>query len=189
MIKSASPADSALRKSVVILNPLGEDTSVMRTIVVPSMMEVLSRNYNNRNASASLYELANEYIPVEGQELPMKNRSLPLVSTANLHDFFSLKGIIENLLSVLGITDLTVQAESEIPYYHPGRCAKIFTGETELGTLGEIHPQVAENYGVDTRVYVARLSCDALFQTRCSEKNIIRCLNSLRLSVIWLCLM
>lgn len=169
--KICLPADSALRKSVVILNPLGEDTSVMRTIVVPSMMEVLSRNYNNRNASASLYELANEYIPVEGQELPDEKPVITIGQYGESHDFFSLKGIIENLLSVLGITDLTVQAESEIPYYHPGRCAKIFTGETELGTLGEIHPQVAENYGVDTRVYVARLSCDALFQARCNEKE------------------
>ena len=109
----------------------------MRTIVVPSMMAVLSRNYNNRNASASLYELANEYIPVEGQELPDEKPVITIGQYGESHDFFSLKGIIENLLSVLGITDLTVQAESEIPYYHPGRCAKIFTGETEAGALWE----------------------------------------------------
>lgn len=85
--KICLPADSALRKSVVILNPLGEDTSVMRTIVVPSMMEVLSRNYNNRNASASLYELANEYIPVEGQELPDEKPVITIGQYGESHDF------------------------------------------------------------------------------------------------------
>src|SRR5699024_1907046 len=100
--KICLPADSTLRKSVVILNPLGEDTSVMRTIVIPSMMEILSKNYNNRNASASLFELANEYIPVEGQELPDENLVITIGQYGNSHDFFSLKGIIENLMSVLG---------------------------------------------------------------------------------------
>lgn len=169
--KICLPSDSPLRNSVVILNPLGEDTSVMRTIVVPSMMETLSRNYNNRNASASLFELANEYIPVEGQELPDENPIITIGQYGEAHDFFTLKGTIENLLSVLGITDISVQADSSIPYYHPGRCARIFTGETELGTLGEIHPQVAENYGIDTRVYVARLNCSALFASEHSEKE------------------
>lgn len=169
--KICLPADSTLRKSVVILNPLGEDTSVMRTIVIPSMMEILSKNYNNRNASASLFELANEYIPVEGQELPDENLVITIGQYGNSHDFFSLKGIIENLLSVLGITNISIQAESSIPYYHPGRCAKILTDGTELGAFGEVHPQVTENYGIDTRVYIARLSCSALFQSQCIEKQ------------------
>ena len=169
--KICLPADSTLRKSVVILNPLGEDTSVMRTIVIPSMMEILSKNYNNRNASASLFELANEYIPVEGQELPDENLVITIGQYGNSHDFFSLKGIIENLMSVLGITNISIQAESSIPYYHPGRCAKILIDGTELGAFGEVHPQVTENYGIDTRVYIARLSCSVLFQSQCIEKQ------------------
>ena len=169
--KICLPADSPLRKSVVILNPLGEDTSVMRTIVIPSMMEILSKNYNNRNASASLFELSNEYIPVEGQELPDENPVITIGQYGGSCDFFSLKGIVENLLMVLGVSGVSVEAESNLPYYHPGRCAKILLQDRTLGTLGEIHPQVAENYGIDTRVYVARLDCRALFENRCQNKE------------------
>ncbi len=169
--KICLPTEHPLRKSVVILNPLGEDTSVMRTIAVPSMLETLSRNYNNRNAFASLFELANEYIPVDGQELPDEKPVITIGQYGASCDFFSLKGIVENLLSVLGVSDLSVQAQSDIPYYHPGRSAILFSGDTALGTIGEIHPQVAENYGIDARVYVAHLSCNALFDTRCETKE------------------
>ena len=143
----------------------------MRTTAIPSMMEVLSRNYNNRNASASLFELANEYIPVDGQELPDEKPVLTIGQYGASYDFFTLKGIVENLFSVLGVSDLTVQGQSDIPYYHPGRCASLLSGDTVLGTIGEIHPQVAENYGIDSRVYVAHLHCGALFAVRCSEKE------------------
>ena len=165
------PADSELRKSVTILNPLGEDTSVMRTIVIPSMMETLAKNYNNRNASASLFEIANEYIPVEGQELPNENPVITIGQYGASCDFFTLKGVVETLLDSLSVEDISVEADSTIPYYHPGRCAKLYSGETYLGTIGEIHPAVAENYGIGTRVYVARLDCNTLFTVRSGDKE------------------
>ena len=164
------PADSELRKSVTILNPLGEDTSVMRTIVIPSMLETLAKNYNNRNAAASLFEIANEYIPVEGQELPNENPVITIGQYGANCDFFTLKGIVETLLTALSVEDLSVEADSTIPYYHPGRCAKLYSGETYLGTIGEIHPAVADNYGIGTRVYVARLDCKTLFAVRSGDK-------------------
>lgn len=165
------PADSELRKSVTILNPLGEDTSVMRTIVIPSMMETLAKNYNNRNASASLFEIANEYIPVEGQELPNENPVITIGQYGANCDFFTLKGVVETLLASLSVEDISVEADSTFPYYHPGRCAKLYSGETYLGTIGEIHPAVAENYGIGTRVYVARLDCNTLFTVRSGDKE------------------
>ncbi len=165
------PADSELCKSVTILNPLGEDTSVMRTIVIPSMMETLAKNYNNRNASASLFEIANEYIPVEGQELPNENPVITIGQYGASCDFFTLKGVVETLLDSLSVEDISVEADSTIPYYHPGRCAKLYSGETYLGTIGEIHPAVAENYGIGTRVYVARLDCNTLFTVRSGDKE------------------
>ena len=165
------PADSELRKSVTILNPLGEDTSVMRTIVIPSMMETLAKNYNNRNASASLFEIANEYIPVEGQELPNENPVITIGQYDASCDFFTLKGVVETLLASLSVEDISVEADSTFPYYHPGRCAKLYSGETYLGTIGEIHPAVAENYGIGTRVYVARLDCNTLFAVRSGDKE------------------
>ena len=165
------PADSELRKSVTILNPLGEDTSVMRTIVIPSMMETLAKNYNNRNASASLFEIANEYIPVEGQELPNENPVITIGQYGANCDFFTLKGVVETLLASLSVEDISVEADSTIPYYHPGRCAKLYSGETYLGTIGEIHTAVAENYGIGTRVYVARLDCNTLFAVRSGDKE------------------
>ena len=117
----------------------------------------------------------------------MKNLVITIGQYGNSHDFFSLKGIIENLLSVLGITNISIQAESSIPYYHPGRCAKILTDGTELGAFGEVHPQVTENYGIDTRVYIARLSCSALFQSQCIEKQYHPLPKFPATTVIWRC--
>ena len=78
---------------------------------------------------------------------------------------------METLLASLSVEDISVEADSTIPYYHPGRCAKLYSGETYLGTIGEIHPAVAENYGIGTRVYVARLDCNTLFTVRSGDKE------------------
>ncbi|MDD2956174.1 MAG: phenylalanine--tRNA ligase subunit beta [Oscillospiraceae bacterium] len=164
------PLDSKLRNSVVITNPLGEDTSVMRTIAIPSMLEVLSRNFNNRNPEASIFEIATEYIPTKPDQLPEENPVVLIGMYGASTDFYSIKGIVEELLKVLGIDGLDVQAESSLPYYHPGRCARLLVGEEELGTVGEVHPLVADNYGISTRAYVARLDGNILFQHANSEK-------------------
>ncbi|MDY4192475.1 MAG: phenylalanine--tRNA ligase subunit beta [Oscillospiraceae bacterium] len=165
------PGDSPLRRSITIQNPLGEDTSVMRTIAVPSMLEVLSRNFNNRNPEVSVFEIATEYIPTQPDQLPEENPVVMIGMYGEGTDFYSMKGVVEELLKVLGIEDLDVQAEASLPYYHPGRCARLFAGSEELGTMGEIHPLVAENYEINSRAYVARLDGKALFAHADNNKS------------------
>ncbi|WP_368234874.1 phenylalanine--tRNA ligase subunit beta [Anaerotruncus rubiinfantis] len=157
------PAQSEYRNCVVIQNPLGEDTSVMRTTVVPSMLEVLSRNYNNRNKSAALYEIGNVYLPKDGQDLPEERPFVTIGMYGEEHDFFSLKGILETMFKALGIKGVEYEACKDHPSYHPGRCAKVTLDGTLLGMVGEVHPAVCENYQIGTRAYIACLDEMLLF--------------------------
>ena len=159
--KIRMPEASPLRKSMTILNPLGEDRSIMRTTVLPSMMDILSRNFNYRNASARLYELGKTYFARE-DGLADEPKVLSLGVFEQGMDFYKLKGEVEAVLASLKIKNISFEAESENPAYHPGRAAKVFSGGARLGTLGQIHPLVAQNYDAPTEFYCAELSLDAL---------------------------
>ena len=163
--KIRMPKDSPLRKSMKILNPLGEDTSIMRTTILPSMLEIIARNHSYRNKSARLYELGKIYLPRE-DGLADEPKYLSLGAYGDGVDFFSFKGSIETLLHELRITDVKYVACTDNDSYHPGRCAKVYAGETYLGVFGQIHPLVAANYGMDTEVYTAELSFDAMYEKR-----------------------
>ncbi len=169
--KIRMPADHPLRRSVVISNPLGEDTSIMRTVALPSMLEVLARNYNNRNASAHLFELATEYLPTDDDKLPEEKNKLIAGFYGDGVDFFAVKGIVEILLDKLGIEDYDIAADAGQFSYHPGRCALLSVGGETLGVLGELHPEVAENYGISERVYSFTLDVDLLFQNAKLERQ------------------
>ncbi len=156
------PADSTLRNSVVISNPLGEDTSIMRTTALPSMLEIVARNYNFNNANVKLFEIATVYIPTTPDKLPDENKVLSVGMYGNC-DFYTIKGVCENVLRLAQIKDYTVKACSDNVSFHPGRCAKIFVGDKELGVFGEVHPLTLKNYDVDTPVYAAELDFDAIF--------------------------
>lgn len=163
--KIRMPKDSSLRNSLKILNPLGEDTSIMRTTILPSMLEIIARNHSYRNKSARLYELGKIYLPRE-DGLADEPKYLSLGAYGDGVDFFSFKGGIETLLHELRITDVKYVACTDNDSYHPGRCAKVYAGETYLGVFGQIHPLVAANYGMDTEVYTAELSFDAMYEKR-----------------------
>ena len=159
------PKDSPLRDSLKILNPLGEDTSIMRTTTLPSMLEILTRNYNFRNKSAKLYELGRVYFK-RADGLADEPKVLTLGAYGAGMDFFALKGAVEAVLKQLRIENVRFLADSENPSYHPGRCAKVFSGDRLLGVLGQIHPHVAGNYGVDAELYAAELRFDALYESK-----------------------
>ncbi len=161
--KIRMPADSPLRDSLRILNPLGEDTSIMRTTVLPSMLEILSRNYNYRNRSAALYEIGRIYLKRD-DGMADEPKIVSLGAYGPEMNFFRLKGWVEALLEDLKVVKLRFEAEKENPSYHPGRCAKVYVGETYVGVLGQIHPAVAENYGVDVELYCAELSFETMFE-------------------------
>ena len=157
-------ADDTRRKSVVISNPLGEDTSVMRTTALPSMLEVVARNNNLSNANVRLFEMASIYIPSEDTtQLPEERKILTLGMYGN-EDFYSLKGAVVNVLEAAGINKAKFVSEANDNAYHPGRCARVYTKDgVELGIIGQLHPLTAKNYDLDVAVYVAELDFDKIW--------------------------
>ncbi len=153
-----------LRRSVVISNPLGEDTSVMRTRALPSMMEVVARNNNFNNESVTLFEIGKVYIPKESaNELPEEKTVLTVGAYGNI-DFYALKGICENVMALAGVKGAVFASYAEDGAYHPGRCATITAADgTQLGIMGQAHPLMTANYGMNIPVYIAELEFDAIF--------------------------
>ena len=158
------PADSKLRKTITITNPLGEDTSIMRTTTLPCMLDVLATNYKNRNAAVSLYEIGKEYLPTGPDTLPEEPNRMTIGMYGDSADFFALKGAVDALLKELRLPKCTYvrPAEAEGVFeeccaLHPGRSAVIFCGENPIGYLGELHPTVQKTYGIGARTYVAKL--------------------------------
>ena len=151
------PADSPLRDNYRILNPLGEDTSVMRTTALPSMLGVLSTNLSRRNMEAKLYEMATVYKKQPGKVLADERTVLTLGAYGGDVDFFALKGAVEALLCAARTPDVRFTADTETAAFHPGRCAAVWSGDTRLGTLGQIYPDVCAAYGLDGATYCAEI--------------------------------
>ena len=163
------PEDYAARKSFKILNPLGEDTSIMRTTTLPSMLEILTRNWNYRNKSASLYEVGRIYLSGGEDGLASETKVLTLGAYGEDMDFYAMKGAIEAILKDIRAKDVHFEGPSGAPSdasYHPGRCATVWSGSDCIGVFGQIHPLVVRNYGVDGELYCAELSFDELMNAK-----------------------
>lgn len=173
------PQNDALRNAIQILHPLGEDTSIMRTTALPSMLEVVARNWASRNESAALFEQATEYIPTGDENtLPTERQKLVLAAYGEEWDYAAMKGALEGLLNSVGVKRIEVVRNSAGTSFHPGRCADIYlilkgkkgTQDKERGlhlaTLGEVHPLVLQNYGIKPRVVMADINLDVLFAAR-----------------------
>ena len=158
--------DDFHRKSFKILNPLGEDTSIMRTTTLPSMLEVLGRNWNNRNRTAWLYELGRIYMPGGEDGLADEAQILTLGAYGDGMDFFAMKGAVEALMKGIRARDVRFEPCAEDPSYHPGRCAYVYSGTDIVGVFGQIHPLAAQNFGVDGELYCAELSFDELLHAQ-----------------------
>lgn len=170
--------DSWERGFVRILNPLGEDTSVMRTILTPQMLEVMGRNYSRNLESLRAFEIGNTFTAnwMDSEALPFESYNLSLGAYGGDVDFFEIKGVLTELLYILGIRDIKFVAESEYGVYHPGRCARITAShmaqlengpmeETlEIGIMGEVHPEVSEKYGIGVKAYIAELMLDNIIE-------------------------
>ena len=158
------PEGEDVRRSVVISNPLGEDTSIMRITALPSMMEALALNNNMGNEDVMLYEMGNIYIPAEeDDDLPCETNVLTLGMYGNV-DFYTMKGVIEGALALGRIKGVEYVAVSDNATFHPGRCAKLVAADGEmLGIFGQLHPLTAQNYGFNAPVYAAELDFDAIF--------------------------
>jgi len=159
------PKDTALRKAISLLNPLGEDQSIMRTTLIPNMLDVITFNLNQKAEKVMLFESGTVYIPKELPltELPIENKKLCLGLTGQSVNFYDLKQAIETIFARLRIKDYKFIPE-KYPTYHPGRCAKITLGSSDLGIVGQIHPDVTESYDIKPEVYIAELDMDLLIK-------------------------
>ena len=162
------PANDPRRDAIRILNPLGEDTSCMRTTTLPSVLEVLARNWNYRNKSVRVYEFAKVY-----NKRPDGMADEPKILTLGAYgggmDFYTLKGTVEELCDTLRISGVEYVPVRDDPSYHPGRCAAVYAGGEYLGRFGQVHPLVAKNYGVSEELYAAELDFPAMFAHRTTE--------------------
>ncbi|SMP40680.1 phenylalanine--tRNA ligase subunit beta [Anoxynatronum buryatiense] len=160
------PEDSFKRDFVRLLNPLGDETSVMRTTLLPNMMEVLRRNVSRSVPAGSFYEIGQVFygqLDEAKAVLPLEVKELVMGIYGEGNDFFVLKGMLIHLFKTLGLASPDFERESNHPTFHPGRCANIYVGDQLMGTLGEIHPLVAANYDMDdVRVFVAEINGDAV---------------------------
>ncbi|OUQ84636.1 phenylalanine--tRNA ligase subunit beta [Flavonifractor sp. An10] len=170
------PENYAQRKSFQILNPLGEDTSIMRTTTLPSMLEILTRNWNYRNKSAKLYELARVYLPGGEDGLANEAKVLTLGAYGEDMDFYAMKGVVEAVLKDIRAADVHFEGPTGAPSdasWHPGRCATVWSGSDCIGIFGQIHPLVARSYGVDGELYCAELSFDELLNARGADPEYV----------------
>ncbi len=166
------PEEDIRRNCVVISNPLGKDTSIMRTTALPSMLDVLSHNQNYKNASAAMYELATIYIPTGVDTLPEEKKVLVVGMYGGGVDFYRLKGICERIILSAGISGYKTVAIRDNPSYHPGRCGEIrLTDGTVLCVLGQVHPEVAEEFELSGEIYAAEIDVEAIFERRAGVRE------------------
>lgn len=162
-----------INQSITILNPLSDEYKLMRPSTLPSMMQILSLNANKKNQDVKLFDISRNYKNVNGEvekgEVPLQENILTIGMYGNDVDFYTLKGLIENVLEASNINRFDIEKESNNGSYHPGRCANIKVGIDVIATIGEVHPEVLNNYDIEKRVYVAEVNITKL--TKYSKSN------------------
>ena len=157
------PEEHIFRDAVVITNPLGEDFSIMRTTTIPEMLGIIKTNYNRKVEEGGFFEISYVYKPIKEQLLPEERKVLTIGLYGNV-DFYYLKGIVEQLFAQMNITNADYSPEKNHPSYHPGRCARVSLGNTDIGYIGEIHPEVASNFECPKRTYIAVLDISHMIE-------------------------
>ncbi|SHJ61361.1 phenylalanine--tRNA ligase subunit beta [Tepidibacter formicigenes] len=155
------PEHSIKRNFIKIMNPLGEETSVMRTTLLPNMLDVASRNYSRKVEEFAGFEIGNTFMPMDNI-MPVEKKSIALGLYRDKMDFFFIKGIIEELFESIGFKNYEIIPEKNHPTFHPGRCANIVYNDNIVGVFGELHPDVLENYDINTRMYAGELDFELL---------------------------
>ena len=162
-----------INQSITILNPLSDEYKLMRPSTLPSMMQILSLNNNKKNQDVKLFDISRNYKNVNGEvekgEVPLQENILTIGMYGKDVDFYTLKGLIENVLDISSINRYDIEKETNNNSYHPGRCANIKVGIDTIATIGEVHPEVLINYDIDKRVYVAEVNITKL--TKYSKLN------------------
>ena len=164
--------NSPLRNVITITNPLGEENSIMRTTTISSMLEIMEKNYKQRNTSAALFEIGKIYLPKEGEQLP-DEREVVTLGMYGKGDFYTIKGMVEGIFDASGIENYKFAPQKDNPTYHPGRCAQIFVDGKAVGCVGQIHPSASADYSMDTECYVAEIDFEMLFDAA-SHKRVYK---------------
>jgi phenylalanyl-tRNA synthetase beta chain len=157
------PENDKLRNVVVITNPLGEDFSIMRTTTIPQMLEVINTNYNRKVEEGRFFEISYVYSPKDGEMLPDEKKILTIGMYGNT-DFYDIKGIVEQLVLRMNIQNAEFIAEKNNPVFHPGKTAKVVIGDETAGYVGEIHPDVADNFECPYDTYIAVLEIKTIVE-------------------------
>lgn len=162
-----------IKQTITVLNPLSDEYKLMRPSTLPSMMQILSLNANKKNQEVKLFDISRNYKNVNGEvekgEVPLQENILTIGMYGNDVDFYILKGLIENVLEASNINRFDIEKETNNGSYHPGRCANIKVGIDVIATIGEVHPEVLNNYDIEKRVYVAEVNITKL--TKYSKSN------------------
>lgn len=171
--KLCIPQNDEKRKVIRLMNPLGEDFSIMRTTLLGNMLQVVSRNMNRGVKEIAAFELGNLFIPkaLPVTELPEEKMSVCMARVGGETDFYEMKGAVEALLDGVNVQLVDYVAKKEDPTFHPGRTAKVMVGETEVGTVGQIHPMVAENFDIDEPIYAAELDMKVIHELAADKKT------------------
>ena len=163
--------------AITLQNPLSDEYKLMRPTTVPSMMQILSTNNNKKNKQVKLFDLSRSYKnvkqEVENGEVPLQEEILTVGMYGEDVDFYSLKGVIENILESINIAHYDVQKETKNASYHPGRCANLKVGIDVIGTLGEVHPEVLDNYDIKKRAYLAEINVTKLVKYSKANKKYV----------------
>lgn len=174
-LEKANISEEIKKYSITIKNPLSEDYKLMRPTTIPSMLEVIATNVNKKNKSVGLFDISRNYRNIDKEiqkdEIALEEKILTIGMYGDNVDFYSLKGIVENILEIISINKYEIEKETENQSYHPGRCANIKVGIDTIAILGEIHPQVLENYNIERRVYLAEINITKIVRYSKSNKK------------------
>ena len=176
-LEKSKISEELSKTAIYIKNPLSEDYKLMRPTTIPSMMQILSNNVNKKNKNVKLFDVSRNYRNIDNRveegEVPIEENILTIGMYGEEADFFILKGYIENLLDIIDVKNYMIEKEKDNGSYHPGRCAKLKIGIDTIAVLGEAHPEVLDNYGIDTRAYLAEINITKLVKYSRNKKKYV----------------
>ena len=176
-LKKSNISEELIKTAITIQNPLSDDYKLMRPTTVPSMMQILANNVNKKNQEVKLFDISRNYKNINGEvekgEVPLQEEILTIGMYGEGIDFYVLKGMIENVLETIGVNRYDIVKEKENESYHPGRCANLKVGIDIIATIGEVHPEVLDNYGIGRRAYLAEVNVTKLVKYAKQNKKYV----------------
>lgn len=176
-LEKSNISEELKEDAIIVQNPLSDEYRLMRPTTIPSMMQILAINANKKNQEAKLFDISRNYKnnqnQVENGEVPLQENILTIGMYGKDVDFYTLKGILENILEAIGVSRYDVEKETKNESYHPGRCANIKVGIDTIATLGEVHPEVLDNYGIEKRAYLLEANITKLVKYARNSKKYV----------------